>query len=430
MQNKKFIANSAIYTISNIINAAIPFLLLPILTNYLSPEDYGKVTIFQTITGAYSTIIGINVASSATRNYYEYKNSKNELSRYIGSCIQILLLTSALTLIISILSKNFLTRQLNTDFNHILWSIFISTIYVITLIRLGQWQAKSKAISYGTLQISQSVFNAATTYFFVVSLNQSATGRISSLILTAGIFGIISATLLIRDGFFNIFSWTPKHIKDAIKFGIPLAPHIIGNFLLTSMDKIVIGSKLGLSDVGIYTIAAQIATSLTIIFDSFNKTYIPWIYEKLQDNNEKDNILVAKKIIYIGFLITISGLSLYILTPSLIALIANNNYLASTEIIGWMILGQIFNGIYLIISNIIIYTKKTGYLSASTITSGLLNYVLLLLFLENFGIEVGAIAFCASTLLRLIFVIQYSQKLHPLPWKSSFLSMLKFKNHE
>ncbi|MGJ3660750.1 oligosaccharide flippase family protein, partial [Shigella boydii] len=41
--------NSSIYLISNIFNALIPFILLPILTRNLTPYEYGQIAMFQTL---------------------------------------------------------------------------------------------------------------------------------------------------------------------------------------------------------------------------------------------------------------------------------------------------------------------------------------------------------------------------------------------
>jgi len=41
--------NIGLYTILNLINSGIPFLLLPILTNKLSKEEYGTIDLFNNI---------------------------------------------------------------------------------------------------------------------------------------------------------------------------------------------------------------------------------------------------------------------------------------------------------------------------------------------------------------------------------------------
>ncbi|MCV5446120.1 oligosaccharide flippase family protein, partial [Escherichia coli] len=42
-----FLKNSSIYLAANILNAAIPFILIPILTRYLTIEEYGQIAMFQ-----------------------------------------------------------------------------------------------------------------------------------------------------------------------------------------------------------------------------------------------------------------------------------------------------------------------------------------------------------------------------------------------
>jgi hypothetical protein len=58
-------SGSAIYLVSNICNAAIPFLLLPILTRWLGTTAYGQVAMFQTLLGALAAVVGST--SSAPR---------------------------------------------------------------------------------------------------------------------------------------------------------------------------------------------------------------------------------------------------------------------------------------------------------------------------------------------------------------------------
>src|SRR5690606_11298828 len=93
-------SGSAIYLISNICNAAIPFALLPILTRYLTQEEYGQVAMFQTLLGALSAFVGVNVAGAAVRKYYDNPsiNSNSELKEYISSCLIILFVSALICL--------------------------------------------------------------------------------------------------------------------------------------------------------------------------------------------------------------------------------------------------------------------------------------------------------------------------------------------
>ncbi|MEW0490716.1 oligosaccharide flippase family protein, partial [Escherichia coli] len=57
--------NSSIYLISNIFNALIPFILLPILTRNLTPYEYGQIAMFQTLVSGLASLTGLNTVGAA-----------------------------------------------------------------------------------------------------------------------------------------------------------------------------------------------------------------------------------------------------------------------------------------------------------------------------------------------------------------------------
>ncbi len=67
----KLFKGAGIYGISSFINAAIPFLLLPLLTRKLTPADYGVVTMFTTFQGYLIPVIGLNLENAITRTMYK-----------------------------------------------------------------------------------------------------------------------------------------------------------------------------------------------------------------------------------------------------------------------------------------------------------------------------------------------------------------------
>ena len=44
----KLLKSFSIYTITGLLTAGIPFFILPVLTRYLSPYDYGQLSLFST----------------------------------------------------------------------------------------------------------------------------------------------------------------------------------------------------------------------------------------------------------------------------------------------------------------------------------------------------------------------------------------------
>src|SRR5690606_34839927 len=70
-RNPSLASGASIYLLSNILNAALPFALLPILTRYLGPAQYGEVAMFQTFLATLAAFTGLSVQGAAARKYYD-----------------------------------------------------------------------------------------------------------------------------------------------------------------------------------------------------------------------------------------------------------------------------------------------------------------------------------------------------------------------
>src|SRR6202158_2811537 len=83
----------SIYSGSNILNAAIPFLLLPVLTRVLTPADYGMVATFGVITNVLGAFTGLSVHGAVTVRYFQV--DERRLAQFVGGCFAILLFSTA-----------------------------------------------------------------------------------------------------------------------------------------------------------------------------------------------------------------------------------------------------------------------------------------------------------------------------------------------
>ena len=135
---------------------------------------------------------------------------------------------------------------------------------------------------------------------------------------------------------------------------------------------------------------------------------------KRNNGHEKRQIV---RYTYIWFGVLLSGAALvFLIGPPMVVMIAGDGYSEAGKVIGWLILGQVFGGMYLMITNYIFFSKRTGLLSMVTIASGLINVLLLVLMIPLYGIEGAAWAFCAAMALRFVFSWWVAQKRHPMPW--------------
>ncbi len=90
-----------VYTLSNLLSSALPFLFLPFLTFYLSAEDYGILSNLTGFLAIVMPVIGINFVSAFSRQYYK---SDLDIKSYVQTGISI---QFGLSLLISLFVFNF-----------------------------------------------------------------------------------------------------------------------------------------------------------------------------------------------------------------------------------------------------------------------------------------------------------------------------------
>lgn len=418
IKKDSFVSGAGIYLVSNILNAVIPFILLPILTRYLNPSEYGEVAMFQTLLGALGAFIGATFVGAANRKFYDSNIDKTEMAEFIGSCIQLTFIFSIFVFLVLFVFQDKFSEWLSLEPSYVLFAVIVAFCTVIINLRLGQWQVRKKAVKYGVLQVSQSLFNMLLSLLLVVFLLKGAEGRIDAQIFASIVFVAIALFFLKKDNLINVFKWRKEYLSEVLKFGVPLMPHIAGGFLLSSVDRFVINREIGLAEAGVYMVAVQLTAAIGIIFDAINKAYVPWLFEKLTADSLQQKQKIVK-FTYIWFVLIIFGVLLaFLIGPPIVVFIAGEQYAEAGKVVGWLALGQGFQGMYLMVTNYIFYSKKTGLLSAASISSGILNLVLLIVLVRVFGVEGAAIAFATSMGVRFLLTWWIAQKQHPMPWFS------------
>ena len=99
--------STGVYLLSNLVSAAVPFLLLPFLVRLISPSEYGQVALFTGIFQVGLAFVGMNTIGAVKRRYFNQseQNDPDDYARYIGVNLIILFATTLLTLaVVAVLS--------------------------------------------------------------------------------------------------------------------------------------------------------------------------------------------------------------------------------------------------------------------------------------------------------------------------------------
>jgi O-antigen/teichoic acid export membrane protein len=415
---RKVFRHSAVYLVANLLSAAIPFVLLPVLTRHLAPAEYGKVAMFQTFLAALAAFTGLSVHAAAKRKYFDEGVTSTDMKDFISSCMQLLVVSTVIVLLIVAAFGRPLSDILSVDRSWLLVAVLVSGCGFIVQIRLGQWQVKQRPFPFGLLRTLQSLINAAASVWLVVWLMMGPEGRYFGITLSASLAAGIACYSLYREGLIGLV-WRPKLLREAAAFGIPLIPHVCGIFLLSLVDRFIVNNELGVDQTGIYMVAVQLTMAMELVFDAMRSAFVPWLYGRLRSGDEKVKRSIVRGTYIFDATLVVIVVGAFLIGDHLVAFIAGESYESAGEIFWILVMGQAFNGMYQMTSVYIFYSKRTLAVSFITLSVGACNIVLLLILTERFGLVGAAAAFALSMALRFLLSWLVSSRVYPMPWISS-----------
>lgn len=408
-----FLKTAGVYTTANVLNAAIPFLLLPFLTKHLSPADYGLVAMFQVLVMAVLPFIGFNFEGAMSRQYFE--RDRIDFPQYVGNVMLLLVLSTLAVAAIFYLFRDSIAGL--TDFPvPWLWAVVIYAFsHKAIELPLTYWRLQYKAVHYGIFRIVRTLLDIGLSIFLIKILGHSWEGRIEGQLLAAAVFVFIALYFVLRSG------WAKKginkeYLKNIINFGGPLIPHILGVAIIFYSDRIFITNMVGQAEMGLYSVGHQVGMVIYLLQNSFNQAWVPWFYEQLKlESKSANRQIVNITYIYIVVILLITALMVLLAEP-FFNLFLGKEFLTAQEYVGWVALGFAFNGMYKMVVNYLFFLEKTKIVGMITILTAMLNLLMNYILIKWNGPIGAAQATAFSFFIQFIAVWYVSAGTYRMPW--------------
>lgn len=413
-RSRGVVGTASIYLLTSALSAAIPFLLLPVLTRVLSPADYGIVAMFGLMLAVFGAFTGINVHGAISVRYFQL--GREELAAYVSTCLAILAASTAVTGLVVVLAGSWLSELTSVPADWLLVAVVVAGLQFVVNVRLSLWQVTGRAHAYGALVLSQGFLNAAASLLLVLAIGMGWEGRVIGQVLAACCCAAIAIWHLWRTEFIRPPTTWRKHATDALSFGIPLIPHVMGGLLIVAADRFVIVNILGTTEAGIYMVALQVAQVIGFATDSFNKAFTPWLMKRLAGSEAASRLAIVRGT-YVYFAVILAAAWLYgALAPAMLELLVGGSFQAAGTLVIYLALGFAFGGCYFMVTSYIFFESRTGLIAGVTLFSGLVNILLAIVLVSRYGLEGAALAFMLSNAMTFAISWWMAQKVHPMPW--------------
>lgn len=402
------------YTGVNIINAAIPFMLLPILTTFLSPSDYGILSLIQVLVAISLPLVMLNTNGLVKIEFS--KLSHLELQKLVSSIVYIPVFSFIILELLFYTFEDHISKYFSIPNSFIFIIPILVFFQAVPTIIMSLFQARREPVSYGKYKISLTITNLVLSILFIVSLSLSWQGRLYGILLSYFVFSIIALFLMVKLDLLRIY-FDLDTLKKALMFGIPFIPHAIAGVLLSMSGRIFLASHLGTEAVGIYSVAFQVSSAMLIVLTSINQAWAPSLYEKLNNNPSiSDKVDIVKLTYKIMLAMFVFYLVFVLLSPRLLTIIVHDEYMEARELLPLISTAFLFQGFYFMITNYILYTKKTHILSLLTTFCSFVSLSLSYYLIDEFELLGATYSLIATWLVFFLMSWVVSNKLYPMPW--------------
>lgn len=412
---KFIIKDSIIYSLSNILTKGISFLMLPILTMFFKPEEFGVLDALIVTGNILSIIIGLEIHQAVARFFPEEKVFEEKRKIVSTGFWAIILFYCMFLLPIFIFDS---TPVLNQLFNLkldvsviqiVLLSYGVNFIYSYSSSQL-KWQLKTKENLF--VSFVYSFISAIVTYILLkysgVALISVFTGQ-----LVGGVAASIISIYVARDYYGFIFE--KKIFKKLLSFSFPLIFSTLTVYAMLYVDRVMIGSMLHANNLGYYAFAFRIASIIGLLTVGIQTALTPIIYNNFKNSSTPKYIAKMFHLFLIGSVIIVT--SLVVFSDFIVILLASDSYLQAAGLIPWVALTILFTGMTNFTPGIFL-EKKTNLILYINIASFLLNLLLGYILIKIFGLigAVTATAICSVFYFSMYYIIGQKYYFIPFFW--------------
>lgn len=420
---QKSVKDFLIYFSFDGLNKVLPFILVPIIANYISTEEYGLVTNFLILFQILYILLTFNNFTKLSVSFFKIRST---ISEHFSNFIYLSIVAFVIIFFIITIGSSFFTQYLKLSYSIQIIALFTALFASIASIYTTLLRMSKKPVSFGLLQTSQSIGLFIFTILLVIFFQKGWEGRIIAQLISSFITVLFCVFFINRSEKILFKRFNQKKVIENFIWGLPLIPHSLSFWFKSGADKIIITNLLGLSFNGIYSVALTMGGIISLFTTSFFNMYSPLVYEKLteHENTSSDEIksnierrLILNIYTFILFLFLLCIVSYFIILW-IIQTFFSGDYLLSIPLLHLVLIGSFLGGIYSMISVFLFYKNKTKILGSITFSTALVQIVLTYMSVVYFGVAGALYANIFISICSISLIIFFTNKLYHLPWFS------------
>jgi len=413
MISKRYLNLFKVYTVSEVIAKGLNWLILIVLPQVITTENFGKISLIIAFENILLPISLNGQHITVLRFYDRFKRYRDSFFKAIAVVFirwNIIILPIILTVIV-IFYKSF-------PFIIILFATPLLAIREIVLNYLRVEEAKEK---YFKIRVTYQIVKFVSVISFAIAMPESELLYPIGLVI-ALIISILQITNSLKKSldFKTVLNVKTRFIKLFFLFGFPIIFHALSNAINMFINRYLIQYFIDERAVGIFSLAYSLSFSLFFILYIGGLVFQPFLYKsKTVDNKSERNLVLYTNAIFI--FISFFAIILWFAYP-IIVRYYNADYIESEKTFKVLMLSILIIPFYHQGNYRLTLKNRTQLLPIASGLAALTTIIANIVLIPKFGIIGAAYSSVAAYLVLMIFTNSFSFNIIRL--KNIFTMML------
>lgn len=420
----KLLTNTVYYTGMSFIRNGLSFVTLPILTSFLTPEDYGIVGLV-TIISSFGAIFFGGVSAACSRYYFKYKDTESGLSYFFSTNLFFIVSSAALYFLLLCLAFPYLNDFLFKGSIQFVWvglGFLQFTLSYLNNINQNIFQNRHEGRRWFINEaVTAGVYVGLSLLLVVTRLFRFEALIIAGLVSEA-VRAIITFSIL-RKIYYPHFS--APMLKESLAYSWPQVPsHLIG-FGYSYLDRIIVSRISGMFQVGILDMTVRVSYILKMSLDGIAGMLSPLTLELLRSDTEESYKKLADiSLKVLAFMLTFA-LGIILFSKELVLLLMKGGFREVIYVVPLYIYMHVFGVLGMISYWLIYYHPGKTWLQMPIMTVGLISGTAAnLLLIPRFGVMGAAMAMFISSALVQAAQFYIGLRCTPIPFDMKKIGLL------
>jgi O-antigen/teichoic acid export membrane protein len=411
---------TAVYGISTILGRFLTFILTPIYTHLLIPDNLGIVATVYSYIAFLNVIYGYGM-DGAFMKYLSTLEIGDKKQNFTVPFASVSVVSIVLTGMI-VLQSDPLARLIHVPESLsivVRYAGWILLLDAITIVPFASLRMERKAKTFVAVRLASIVLNVILNIIFLVRFNMGVEGIFLSGVISSGF-----TLLLLLPHIVSHLTPVPAPglLSALLRFGLPSVPAGLASMMIQVIDRPILESISGKAAVGIYQANYRLGIFMMLIVSMFDFAWRPFFLSHAQDPEARP--LFARVLTYYclaatGIFLVLSFFLGDIVTAPIFAgrpLFAPP-YWGGLMIVPLVLLGYLFLGVYNNLLAGIYIEKRTGYLPAVTFLGASVNVLANFALIPSWGLMGAAFATFAAYAVMAVALYVVVRRIYPVPYE-------------